>query len=381
MSRYALLVGINYFNTPNQLYGCINDIIMVRKYLIEKRGYLPENIKVLRDDSANFSTPTRVNIINALNELVNKSKISNCDEIFFHYSGHGTWIKDTVGDEDDGQTECICPSDLNLIEDNDIRIILENLNNNVPMMVIMDCCHSGTNMDLPYKYGVKTDKISLIKNTSKVDKELLEKNIFQISGCRDDQTSADVYKVYKPIYSNNPDFCISAKNCSGGALTCSILNSLAKNIDFVNCLPDIYDQITKNSYTQLPQLSSTKDIIKLEKDGKLPVTPKPIVPQTAQIQSITTQPVKPQPVKPQPIKPQSVKPQSVKPQPVKPQPVKSNTTQELKTLHPVIVESVTTQSVVQPVQVKGVTTTSKVNTFKVNHAVRVNSAKMIKVRK
>ena len=43
MSKFALLVGINYYNTNYQLYGCINDVIMMRKYLIEKRGYLNEN--------------------------------------------------------------------------------------------------------------------------------------------------------------------------------------------------------------------------------------------------------------------------------------------------------------------------------------------------
>ncbi len=49
-NKFALLVGINYIGTPNELSGCINDVIMVRKYLIEKRGYLDSNIVMMRED-------------------------------------------------------------------------------------------------------------------------------------------------------------------------------------------------------------------------------------------------------------------------------------------------------------------------------------------
>jgi hypothetical protein len=47
MSKFALLIGINYNNTVNKLFGCINDIIMTRKHLIEKCGYNDNNITVL----------------------------------------------------------------------------------------------------------------------------------------------------------------------------------------------------------------------------------------------------------------------------------------------------------------------------------------------
>ena len=37
--KYALLVGINYTGTPNQLMGCVNDAVNMRQQLIENHGF------------------------------------------------------------------------------------------------------------------------------------------------------------------------------------------------------------------------------------------------------------------------------------------------------------------------------------------------------
>ena len=31
--KYALLIGINYKNTTNELNGCINDVMNMKKYI------------------------------------------------------------------------------------------------------------------------------------------------------------------------------------------------------------------------------------------------------------------------------------------------------------------------------------------------------------
>ena len=98
-NKFALLVGINYIGTQNQLSGCINDVIMVRKYLMEKRGYLDSNIVMMRDDSNKFQIPNRANMITQITELINKANTNNAAEIFFHFSGHGTYGVDRSREE------------------------------------------------------------------------------------------------------------------------------------------------------------------------------------------------------------------------------------------------------------------------------------------
>ncbi len=266
MSKFALLIGINYYNTPNQLYGCINDVIMMRKYLMEKRGYLNENILVLRDDSQTFIKPTRENIIKELINLITKANTNKSSEIFFHYSGHGTYARDTNGDEADRRDEYICPVDLKCISDDEIRNLLSGLNNNTKMYSIMDCCHSGTNLDLPYLYTQINGKLLLLQDNSKKYANLLNKNIISISGCRDDQYSADAYNVYSVMPNNDTNYSITT-NRSGGALTSCLLNILNTNIQIENSLILLHNNM-RRKYSQIPQISSCKNLIVKQKKNK-----------------------------------------------------------------------------------------------------------------
>ena len=53
------------------------------------------------------------------------------DLLFFHYSGHGSYILDKDGDEIDGCDEMIVSSDMYSITDDELKsIINDNLNNN-----------------------------------------------------------------------------------------------------------------------------------------------------------------------------------------------------------------------------------------------------------
>jgi len=273
MSKFALLMGINYIATPYRLYGCINDIIMMRKYLIEKRGYLDSNIIIMRDDDAFFISPTRANIITQLNNLIATANNNNASEIFFHYSGHGTNVRDNNKDEIDKKDEMLCPVDFSIngcIRDDDIRGILNNLNKNTVMLAVIDACNSGTSLDLPYLYSISNNKLTLKENNSKVYKSLLSKKIYSISGCRDDQTSADAYNVYSE-YSDpsNAIFSILASNRAGGALTSTLLNLLNNtSLTFTNILPNLRVNLRKSYYEQVPELSSSVLLVNIKKNKK-----------------------------------------------------------------------------------------------------------------
>jgi len=72
------------------------------------------------------------------------------------YSGHGTKLRDDdFGEEDDGHDEALVPVDYQetgqMIRDDDLyEILIEDLADGVHMVSLMDCCHSGTILDLPY---------------------------------------------------------------------------------------------------------------------------------------------------------------------------------------------------------------------------------------
>ena len=144
MIKKALTIGINYLNTPNTLYGCINDIENISDVLISQYGYLKENIVQLRDDtsSPNFK-PTRSIILSNLKKLVNES--GKLSEIWIHYSGHGSQIFDRSGDETDRLDEIIVPSDYErsgFITDDEIFNLIKDIK--CKTILIFDSCHSSS---------------------------------------------------------------------------------------------------------------------------------------------------------------------------------------------------------------------------------------------
>jgi len=206
--KRALLVGINYIGTSNQLYGCINDINNIAAYLQSARGYPSGSFIVLSDVAAR--KPTRANILAAFKELL--QGVQSGDELWFHYSGHGSLQRDNTRDEESGADSCICPLDFNqsgFITDDVIRSALALL---VPagarLFVVLDACHSGTGCDLRYKYD-DTSYLSTgapmpasynpaawtLRQTSYEFKNYAKTagEVYCISGCQDSQTSADAH--------------------------------------------------------------------------------------------------------------------------------------------------------------------------------------------
>lgn len=245
MPKHALLVGINYFGQRGELNGCINNVNSIKEVLISKFGYLEDNITMLTDDQEDVDKqPNAVNIMQNLYNLIAKTH-GNVEEIWFHYSGHGTYIKDRSGDEADGNDECLCPVDYTysgLLRDDDLRDIVKQMNPKCHGTFIMDCCHSGSMLDLKYQF-LGSKKLSVVNQKAVA----IEAPVLMLSGCRDDQTSADAY--------------IDGKN--QGAMTAALLFSL-KRLDYsVPCLlllKEMRRYLRYNCYPQIPQLSSSKEI-------------------------------------------------------------------------------------------------------------------------
>lgn len=210
MVKKALLIGINYIGQEGELRGCINDVENTSRVLVNQMGYRSEDIVFLRDDVEDpRRRPTGMNIFRELISLANQSR--NCEEVWIHYSGHGSYMRDYNGDEKDGRDEVIVPVDSQngLLRDDELNYLINRMK--CRCYVVMDCCHSGTILDLPYSidYNREMDEYKIKKEGS----PLKNKAIYLLSGCQDSQTSADV---------------MSSTGVAFGAMTNSLLNSLQK---------------------------------------------------------------------------------------------------------------------------------------------------------
>ncbi len=222
MKRRAFLVGLNRYPDPrNNLKGCVNDVLLMAKTLREQYGFAgPSDVKLLTDERA-----TTAGIRKGLEWLVGEAAAG--DSLVFHYSGHGTQVRDIHGDElADDLDEIICPYDLdwdNPFTDDDLANICAGVPKGALLTVILDCCHSGTGLrdflrpDLPIRYKflpapaeVRHRSEHLIEDRgfdrsvtmTGPDKRLpvrrfgislTRTNAVLIAGCRSDQTSADAW--------------------------------------------------------------------------------------------------------------------------------------------------------------------------------------------
>jgi len=157
--RRAVMIGINYVgHDSGVLSGCHNDVLNMKKYIMDVHGFEEENIVVLMDDGIHAS-PTKENMIQAYEQIVADSE--DGDAVFLHFSGHGTKLRDDSGDEDDGYDEALVPLDYQeagLLQDDDLfDILINQLADGVYMLSLMDCCHSGTMLDLPYIFKPNQD--------------------------------------------------------------------------------------------------------------------------------------------------------------------------------------------------------------------------------
>jgi hypothetical protein len=271
--RTALLVGINYNNNPDAtLNGCYNDVVNVSQYLRTVLGYVTSSVTVLTDGNrgaaglgtASALPPTRQNILAGMAELV--SGMVAGDEAVFHFSGHGTLVRDTNGDETTtGLDSCLCPLDYNapasagggVVTDDEIRALLVNrVPRGARLYVILDCCHNGTGCDVRYKYedfsillrppSARTGAVWRTQQKAFVQGKYTETagEVYMISGCRDEQTSADAY----------------INNAFAGALTYAVFailranNASIRTYSWSSLLRDVRYFMRANRYSQIPQI-------------------------------------------------------------------------------------------------------------------------------
>lgn len=236
--RWAgLFFGLNYKHLPNgHLNGCINDTLLIRDCLLSLLGH--GDIE-MHHDSNDLQGTSYNGIMDNIFRLSLKAIKDKLDLVVIHYSGHGSQVRDTNGDEEDGMDEVICPSDYpshGMLKDDIICYLLAGFPAYTKVLTIFDSCHSGTITDLPFRWF---DHQLHVENHNR-----LQAKIISISGCMDQQVSLD--------------------SSTGGMLTTNISKLLRENKylckNIFEFLKALNNSLIKSGTPQRSVLSSSYDL-------------------------------------------------------------------------------------------------------------------------
>ena len=269
MRGKALLFGLNYAHCKQgQLKGCVNDVYMMSKFI---QSLLNIPIDIYTDD-VDIKSTSYDGIVQKLYDLSIQSVKEDLEFVWIHYSGHGSSQKDTSGDEEDGMDEGLVPSDFErkgILIDDIIHNILASFNPNTKILFICDACHSGSILDLKYTWDTNMK--------CKVDnkKDYIKSKTLLISGCQDNQTSADAFNLL-------------GDNKSVGALTASILKVLRSNPIYIQnafkLVQAVRRELKNGNFSQFPNLSSNYNLVQYASLIPLTSSQTQMIPNTTQNQ-------------------------------------------------------------------------------------------------
>ena len=279
MARKALLVGINDYQSINDLRGCLNDVTNMRDVLKSLLGFTNADISVLTDTRA-----TKNNILARLNWMVNGARPG--DYLVFHYSGHGSQIRDRDGDErlSDSLDELVCPWDMDwnlgtYITDDELNTLFRRLPPNVLLEVYLDSCHSGTGLrdfeagrpaELAPEHTVVNryapPPVDLLCRFEGDEDTLTRKRLFRHrtrdtvnhilwAGCQDNQTSADAHLG-------------GAYNGAFSYYFCKAMRDTRNRLSRAEVLARVRASLRFNGFAQTPQLETEATI----RDTRAPST-------------------------------------------------------------------------------------------------------------
>jgi hypothetical protein len=249
--KRALLIGINQY--PGQpLNGCVNDITDMADLLVSSQGFATDDIRLLSDDRATADA-----IRDRIKWLV--TGVASNDILMLHYSGHGTLFP--VRDDQGNVTAvhgALCPVDFDWTEphaifDSELRDLVDLAPEAVEFIFVSDSCHSGTlTRGFRPRVFIPPADIAWRLRTARdmgIQPQLLEVHdrCGFISGCREDQTSADAF----------------FNNRFNGALTFYLLQSLRAGegaLPLTTLVANVGNRLSQAGYEQQPQLHGPDDV-------------------------------------------------------------------------------------------------------------------------
>lgn len=146
--KHALLIGISDYQYVGKLASAVRDAKKMEAFFLEDLGIKKANIQHLYNQQA-----THDNIMAAFKRLYHDVKKN--DQVFVYYSGHGSQIPDTNGDEKDKWDETLVSIDArdkngtgvfsNMVIDDELDDAFKRIEDKgVNTVMITDACHSGS---------------------------------------------------------------------------------------------------------------------------------------------------------------------------------------------------------------------------------------------
>ncbi|HEX9974564.1 MAG TPA: caspase family protein, partial [bacterium] len=232
--KKALCIGINnYPGFENDLNGCINDANDWTK-LYQQFGF---EVTTLLDSAAR-----KLKIKTELQSMIWNSQAG--DVLVVSYSGHGTSIPDTSGDEADFYDEALYVYDGAIIDD-ELRDIFKSIPYGVQMIVILDSCFSGTATRVLLKGSTRKKYLELypipqLADLQKRKEFLIGEDMKEIllAGCGDDEYSYDAY--------------INGRY--NGAFTRYAIDTIRGNFNYEDFMNELRKKLPSREYPQTPQL-------------------------------------------------------------------------------------------------------------------------------
>lgn len=246
----SLLIGINYIGTTSELSNCLNDLEHITGQLLSPKLHIKNESMIVMTDHAYGTTlyPTKKNIFTQFKNFVDRA--NQTKRGYFFYSGHGSYLRDTNGDEADKRDEALVPidyDDYGMITDDEVfDAIVRNLQPDVKVTATIDACHSGTIMDLPFKW--REDGKCTMEHKFSEGELASFPDIVMLSGCKDTQTSSD-----GGVVEGSPK--------GAGAMNAAYMKTLKQynyKVTYRQLLQGVRKLLKAGGYTQEPELSSTR---------------------------------------------------------------------------------------------------------------------------
>lgn len=240
MIAAALHIGIDKYPAGYGLACCVNDAKAMAKLF---------GGRLLLDKKA-----TRANIMAAVSETVRAPRAGQWAVIT--YSGHGTQLADTSGDEPDGFDEAIVDANLDVILDDEFQGMLSGRHRQSRILIIADSCYSGT-IHRAAPLFTAAHLPALRRNRARYLPRSVVKPQQRVVNAGPQKTLPNIVTV-----SGCADFELSYEGDEHGVLSGAIVGEYLPNYTVRELAKEVALSVGASGYPQHPQLTCSKAALK-----------------------------------------------------------------------------------------------------------------------
>jgi hypothetical protein len=237
-------VGINYLSQPhNRLTSCWNDVDMIQSLFNARYGSFDQVYLLIDRNAPTTTAPPTLSSLrqNWTRMLTAANQMTGDVDLFFIYSGHGTFRLTNDVSELGGQSDALVLLDSLLYDYEVMSQLIRPLPNKIRLFILFDSCNSGSAANLPWTFNPLSNTV----NQTSLNTDLTN-DVIMISGCRDEQTSAAGPTERDP------------SECTRVFLETLRDHPAANTVSITDLVKSMRAKLAAANDTQIPQLSISK---------------------------------------------------------------------------------------------------------------------------